>query len=250
MLTKEEWDELYLEKIDEVISEINIDYYLSTPADTGLLMDIFAEYFENKNEYWVYESLMVVKKILEAKNKYNDLSWFDMHNTIIMPQSRYDVEKLNINKTKESEYDSNKPIHMQINNNNNDTHIGHFTKKCKQLSKTLEQNETELTQEIKNPIYKNTNEKLNHILKMSNGFQYGAIEIPNNLSRMRLVDIINYIQTLKFTEEEYKTLFHLLNKWLELYARAESAYANEKLTHEELIKYIADEETPADKYWG
>lgn len=251
MVTENEWNDSYNRVVDESIEFLRESTNCSTPADTGLVLDVLEHYFRTQKTKRCKETIRIAGVLLDAKHTIPEISWFDLYDTVLNIHKKYDFEGAST--TGDTSSESITDIQNVVPD---------ITVECAQadnLIQKLEKIVTEVEQEkqvlVESPIFEDGNaevdswEQFGHALGTTSGFEYGKVEIPNNAFRMQLIDVITDIREIDVTERDLEWIFRRIEDWMKLYVRAEATVARKNTSRDELYAFMRASETPAERYW-
>lgn len=243
-MEEEDWYSECSELLDGAVDSILEKQEKSTPADVGLVMRILEDYIESDGDNIGrnVRAIEVAKEILNHKYNADDLSWFDIYSTVMECNSSF--------KGTNNGGESN--INSELNeifksDNIESSHTREFEDITQRLFETLD---SEKAEELQNNPPKDL-EGFNHLSQSVGtkvGFLYGSVEIPNNLSRMKIAgDLTERWKDLN--GDDYRWIMRTISEWLRIYARAEATISNRNISQEELNNFMITEETPSERYW-
>jgi hypothetical protein len=248
-MREDEWFDLCSELIDGTVRSIQNDTNKVTEADIGLVLSIAGDYLDNPEENLSRDirALEFTQAILDAKYNIEDLSWFDLYESVVELNSKVGRRVENVN---------NSGLDYQLEDLYNQkkagsSHTREFQEVANRLFEAISSKKAEKLQ--KSDPYDDLDaddfDNFRQAVRTKSGFRYGNVEIPNNASRMRAAS--------KFTEytkdlgdDDLRWMITTLREWIQMYARAESKIADRNLEQSELREFMIEGETPAERYWG
>ena len=245
-----EWYQKYEFTVKQTIESLNEQDRSSTPADTGLVLRVLEDYIESNGDNLKRDMkvLETASMIISAKHNTPDISWFDLYDALLTSC----VDSYDVSGETESLDSGIEEVYKRFSGEDDESSQGkEFRKKIIRLVEAVEsENAEELHNTTPYPDLETENfNDFAQSISSDVGFQYGAVEIPNNASRMSLADIVVQLSD-EVSERDYSWMMTVLREWLSLYARAEATVANRNINHDELRQFMLDGQSPSEKYWS
>lgn len=253
-MDENEWNNRFDRLLNSCLDAISESREQSTPADTGLVLYVLSDYFDDDEDTTERDArtLEIAAKILEYKHSTSNLPWFDVYCCVIMsPHMDATLQGKN-DQSKTHDDAETEHIRKRIREQEKTrTHTAEFAETTTRLLEALTSEEAETIRET-NPYLATEDDEydwFSHKLQSRSGFVAGAVEIPNNASRMKAVDIIREM-TDGLSERDFSWMIFQLRNWVEAYARAEAMIAHQNISHSDLRTFMMNHETPAEKFWS
>lgn len=247
-MDSEKWFNEFSDLVDGTIQSIEQDTDRVTGADIGLVLEIAEDYLDDPSEN-IGRNLRAVRmaqEILDLKYNTDELSWFDIYETVVEMNSK--VGRIRNIEGKNLEADLDDLYNVE---NPKSQHTSEFQQSVQRLFESIN---SETAEELKSTYpYSKEHEvesfsHFHYAVRREVGSMYGTVEIPNNLSRMRAsTHIVEYVEDL--SDEDLKWVVRTMRSWIKSYVRAESTITNRNLTQDQLREFMTDGETPAERYW-
>lgn len=250
-MNQDKWHNKYYQLVTTALENINNEHHTATRADTALVLTVMEEYLENGEESAnrCIKVLQTASQLIESKHTVDNLSWFDIYESVIIFHMEYSTRYTN--SSEEGKHSDINEIYKNFNiEDSNCSHNNEFIKTMHQIVEFTTSEESNELQ--KNSPYPDDEEtSFNHFayaISMTSDTEYDSISIPNNLSRMRLSNTTTKLSD-GVKEDEFTWVVITLKHWLTKYVRAESNVANDAITHDELREYMIEQKTPAEVYF-
>lgn len=227
----------------EIDRLIEIEYI--NKADIGLIISVISDYIENGKDSIERDliTLKIAEKVLDIKESYENISWFDIYE-IIFEYSSENKKKEKLDNKSYSFDDFEKEIFKE--NIELDSHKTSFKKAYRSMFESFT---SERAKELYDTDKVENYNRFTHSLSVKSNFSYGSVEIPNNLNRMKATDELLPILE-RIPKEEYNWVIVNIKEWVKKYSRAEAHLANNILSSKDLNQFMHKSKNPSEKYWG
>lgn len=228
----------FQKSLEVSINKLSRDNERCTPADLGLILRVFDDILRNEEVSRGIETLDNATLILKCLDEVDELTWFDVYDSIIMMNARF-----------ESRSDDEKDVSSDLSDifskfsGDSETPREYEMKQSiLSIAEVVSSNvlDKEDTEELRNSA--------GRTMDIRSGFLYGSVEMPNNLSRMELVDRLGDISE-DMCQEDYGWMIRTLRNWVRMYAHAEAMMTNQNTTSEDLREFIINQDTPSERFW-